>query len=263
MNYSAKFSKIEAWKEIYRWYTKWEQSLLLPGYDYLLDSKLSEIEEYLSISRINALERCIHAAKDNANEWRKYNPKTTEEINEFYKQSNIYIFDLMWWHSITMGLSPLRRINFLEFAIDQKITKYLDYGCGIGSTGILFAKHGFDVTLADIGFYVLNFAKWRFQKRNLDLQTIHLPCSLPKEKYELISSFDVLEHVKNLREIVYDIYTALMPGGYFIFNFGGEEEEEEKYPQHINHDVHMILEVMYKVGFKLLKIEDEYYYMEK
>lgn len=255
------FSKIDAWREVYRWYTKWEQSLLLPRYDYLLDSQLSEIEEYLNISREEALKRCINAAKDNAKNWIQSNPETPQEVENFYTNSTIYIFDLMWWHSITMGLSPLRRINVLEFALTQGIKNYLDYGCGVGSTGILFAKHGLEVTLTDIGHKVLKFAAWRFKKRNLNVNVINFSEKLPKSNYELISAFDVLEHLVNIEVLVINIYSALVKNGYFVINLG--DGQEESYPQHINHDTRRILDTVINAGFKLIKIEDDYYYFQK
>jgi hypothetical protein len=51
----------------------------------------------------------------------------------------------------------------LHFARQYGCQCYLDFGSGVGSGGILFARHGFEVTLADISSTLLGFSPWRLR----------------------------------------------------------------------------------------------------
>ena len=47
-------------------------------------------------------------------------------------------------------LSPLAYVLALRFAQQHGCQSYLDFGAGVGSGGLLFARHGLQTTLADI-----------------------------------------------------------------------------------------------------------------
>ena len=66
-------------------------------------------------------------------------------------QSQATMYELMWWHTLVDDNSPLAYVTALQFGPAARVS-YLpvDFGAGVGSGGILFARHGFAVTLADI-----------------------------------------------------------------------------------------------------------------
>ena len=71
---------------------------------------------------------------------------------------------------------------------------YLDFGSGISSGPILFARYGMDVASADISSSLLAFSAWRFQKRDLHARLIDLKHqSLPHNTFALVTAMDVFE----------------------------------------------------------------------
>ena len=86
-------------------------------------------------------------------------------IERFYDESRTTMYELMWWHSLRDDASPLAYVTALHLAQQRGCRRYLDFGAGVGSGGILFARHGFDVTLADISSTLLQFTSWRLGRR--------------------------------------------------------------------------------------------------
>lgn len=131
----------------------YREALLLPGTQDLAESLVQELAEYKGLSKQEVRE--IQAkAKALLNEgW-----KRRKSVTDFYANSEYYLYDLSLFHS-KYGTAE-ETIRALNFAKGQGLAKILDFGAGIGSTAIVFAKHGFEVTLAEISDVLLEFARW-------------------------------------------------------------------------------------------------------
>jgi len=138
--------------------------------------------------------KLLVGAKLVAEDWNKMNPKTPEEITNFYKTTKNYIYDLASWHFTTRRKFDVELLSALQ---RDKPKTILDYGCGIGQNAFMLAKNGFDVTLADVGSYTLDFAKHRFDSHNLNysLWTVDEQPMPERESFDVILLFDVLEHI--------------------------------------------------------------------
>src|SRR2546428_3860327 len=100
----------------------------------------------------------------------------------------------MWWHTWSANASPLSYVAALHFARSQGGRRYLDFGAGMGSGSILFARHGFDVTLADISSTLLRFSAWRLDLRRLPATYVDLKTAeLPAGAFDLVTAMDVFE----------------------------------------------------------------------
>ncbi len=99
----------------------------------------------------------------------------------------------------------------------------------------MFGLAGFAVTLADIADPLRNFAKWRLERRGLRVQTIDLKHEgLERSRYDVITCFDVLEHVPDPLAAVKRMRDALRPGGtYFLYAPFGLDPER---PMHVVHE---------------------------
>ena len=97
-----------------------------------------------------------------------------DSVENFYNESEAMIYELMWWHTLSEDASPLAYVTALHFAKMHGCRSYLDFGAGVGSGGILFARHGLDVTLADISSPMLDFSQWRFRLRGLSAHFVDL-----------------------------------------------------------------------------------------
>lgn len=102
-----------------------------------------------------------------------------------------------------------------------KDVKILDVGCGTGELLKELQKFGIP-TGVDISPQAVNFCKKRGIKRVILGELPNLP--FPKNSFSLILCLDVLEHVKNDREAIKNLYETLKPDGILIlfvptFNF--------------------------------------------
>jgi mycofactocin glycosyltransferase len=213
----------------------WSDSLRLDGHADLKSSLLSEVGEYVGCSDLDRVEqRCRGAVVELKDEWERRGADAADgaAVEAFYDQSQAYPFDLMWWHTLSDDTTPLAYVVALKFAEDHGCRRYLDFGSGVGSAGILFARHGFEVTLADISSPLLAFAASRLKRRGLACTLLDLKeTSLPPAHYDLVTAMDVWEHLADPVGVVDQVADAIAPGGFLFGRFAAEPHTN--YPQHI------------------------------
>ena len=152
----------------------WTENLLLPGETALVDSAIKELCMFYSISEDEALSLCRCGVADSKKEWEGKRRDEKSQTIDFYNNSKSYIFEHMWWHTLSMNDEPLMNVDALKIAVKNKVVSYLDFGCGVGTNGILFPKHGINTTLADVSSTMLTFARWRLSIRNLEAEFLDL-----------------------------------------------------------------------------------------
>ncbi len=111
---------------------------------------------------------------------------------EFYRETSIYLY-----HSIGYFFEGLKRpyYGMLFNATANRHVSILDYGCGPGLDGVLFAMAGYSVSFADVPSKSLEYLKWRLHRRGypVDVYTIgeddDIPC------HHIVWCMDVLEHM--------------------------------------------------------------------
>lgn len=157
-----------------------------------------------------------------------------------------------------------KKFNFVKSYLQFK-AKVLDFGCGLGDfIGILkkerFKPYGYDLSPS-----AAKFVKEKYQ----------VPClsssvnsqSFPKDFFDAITCFDVIEHAPNFKTIINFFGTWLKPKGYLFITtpdlnswdakvFGPFWYGFKKIPEHINYfspkTIKMTLE---SKEFKILKIQ--------
>lgn len=227
----------------------WEQALTLEGYGNLQESLLAELGRYVDCPDVAEIQRrCIHAVANVKHEWEeKVHSADRQSIERFYDESQAMLYELMWWHTLGDDLSPLAYLLAMRFAQQHGCQRYLDFGAGVGSGGILFGRHGFQVTLADISSSLLRFSAWRLGIRRLPAQYIDLKLSgLPSHAFEMITAMDVFEHLSDPVEAVEKLWKALKPGGFLYARIAAEPDEDR--PQHIVQDFEPTFERMQTLG---------------
>jgi len=219
------------------------------GTTQLLSDVVEEIQPYLGwdISQVlGALFKGRELMKD---EWNTRSPQGRDEVVNFYKETENYIFDLAWWHR-DFGRKQLTTAA-IDICRQNRSRKILDFGCGTGQDGILFAEAGFDVTLGDLPGKTFDYAKWRIEKSGLDIDFVNSDGLT--ERYDAILCFDVLEHIWEPGEIVKYLYQHLSDGGILLVttHFGHSEE----HPMHLaRNDKYMgdnFTEMMSEAGFRM------------
>jgi SAM-dependent methyltransferase len=229
----------------------WTEALILEGQQDLRQSLLTELAAYLGCVDLAALESsCRDATRVLSNDWRRMvDPADPRSIERFYDQGQGYLFELMWWHTLVADPGPLAYVLALDFARQRQSGRcYLDFGAGVGAGSLLFARHGFRVSHADISSTLLRFSQWRMERRGLWAEFIDLKdASLPPEAFDTITAMDVFEHLPDPVTAVDHLAIALKRGGFLFGRFAAEPDEDR--PQHIVFDFGPVLERLTSWGF--------------
>ncbi len=211
----------------------WKKALVLPGQPDLRTSLVSELAEYLGQPYEQVETRCRNAASALVKRWQAASPATGEQVLDFYRQADDYLYDLTWWHTLVEDDSALVQVEALEAARSLRLHSALDFGCGIGSLGLALAVNGLQVTLADVNSTLLDFARFRFERRGLPAHFIDLSTgtALHGETFEFIAAVDVLEHIPDPLPALEDMASALQPGGILFIHLPASADAA--HPMHL------------------------------
>lgn len=206
----------------------WRDALILDSNNSLQESLLMELAQYDKEDKSKTREKIEQSTFLLGDKW---NSLDGNKKNDFYIDSaKIYKYDLTKYH-MQYGTS-VQVSELLMFAKYNKAVNILDYGSGIGSASLVFANLGFNMTLTDVSSELLDYAKWRFNRRNFSASFLQVPQNnIPNNKFDIIFSLDVLEHVFNIDAVLDQIFLALKPKGFFFFTV---VEQNDLHPMHIN-----------------------------
>ncbi len=99
-----------------------------------------------------------------------------------------------------------------KFVEDKKV---LDYGCGSGYGSHMLSETAASVTGVDISKEAVDFADREYKSGNLHFKTIS---ELENEKFDIITSFQVIEHVPDDKEYAAALQKLLNPGGLLLIS---------------------------------------------
>ncbi len=102
--------------------------------------------------------------------------------------------------------------NTLKFVQGKKV---LDYGCGSGYGTYMLSETADKITGVDISSEAIDYAQKNYTKENLNFLTLS---ELSDEKFDVITSFQVIEHVYNDKEYVQKLKTLLNTNGVLIIS---------------------------------------------
>lgn len=215
-------------------------------------SALNELEEYLKIDK-KEIEKLMLVEVPVDIDWKKLNPnpENEDEVNKFYMKTDSYIYELMAANHIVQTLySYYVLINKIK---DLNIKTIVDYGAGAGTLSILFKKLGYNVIYADLPGKTFDFAKFRFEKRELDIKMINLlEDDLSDEDFDCILSTEVVEHVVDPKKLIKTFSKYLDVGEYLIVSESCEYTED--FASHLVHNKKYggenFITLMKEFGFK-------------
>jgi len=228
----------------------WEQALLLGGHRDLQECLLSEIGKYIDSTDLVEIERrCTDAVALLKREWEAtVTSSDRQSIERFYDATETTVYELMWWHTLHDDASPLAYVTALHFARQRGCHSYLDFGAGVGSGAILFVRHGFEATLADISSPLLRFSRWRLDQRALSAICVDLKTStLPRHAFDFVTAMDVFEHLADPEGTVELLSEVLRCGGFLYARIASEVDPDR--PQHIARDFGPTFERLRALGF--------------
>src|SRR4030042_1256972 len=100
----------------------------------------------------------------------------------------------------------------------KKQGKLLDVGCATGLFMLEAQASNFDVYGIDVSEYALSIAKKRFGKK-VQLGSVE-ESKLPHNEYDIVTLFDVIEHLADPRKVLIKVKDLLKDDGLVIINTG-------------------------------------------
>jgi 2-polyprenyl-3-methyl-5-hydroxy-6-metoxy-1,4-benzoquinol methylase len=234
---------------------RWQEALLLPGESDIARSCLRELSEFYGISAAEAQRACESAVAGAKQEWESGPRQTKQQVLDFYRGTRSYVFEHMWWHATSLEKNSAN-VAIADLAMQRGARDYLDLGSGVGANGLLFARLGMRVTLADISSTMLDFARWRFQRRGIAATFIDLnEQELPPGRFDFATAVDVFEHLSDPASVLRQLHAALAVGGVLVFNVAAGFDPDR--PMHLLRTRYPVLRAVRRSGLRYLGREAE------
>lgn len=129
-------------------------------------------------------------------------------------------------HNVT-GIEHLHRYAIACELADKKTV--LDIACGDGYGCGLLAQHAKDVTGVDIDQTTIKEAEKKYARDNIRfIQADVRNTTLPDQTYDLVVSFETLEHIAEHEVFLSEIKRLLKPGGRLIISTPDKKEYSDK-----------------------------------
>jgi len=109
---------------------------------------------------------------------------------QLYRTSEAYLYNLT---AFAMSGTKLPYLDALTSSVPPG-SRLLDYGCGIGSDGLMLLEAGYRVEFADFHNPSTAYLRWRLQDRSLEAPVYDLDGYVPGG-FDAAYAFDVIEHV--------------------------------------------------------------------
>jgi SAM-dependent methyltransferase len=212
--------------------------LRLPGQHDIRAAILDDLSTFYHLSAAECIWRCTHWEELSTQEWHAKPRNSATAIADFYHTTTSWSFDLLWYaylqaqgYRFPVQACIARAIEQPGDAVEHGAVarttvpgedshRHLDFGSGIGVTSQLFAALGYRSDLADISTTLLDFARYRLERRGQRVGYIDLNMrDLPDATYDVITAMDTLAHVVDLPTISASLHRALVPGGLLFTNF--------------------------------------------
>lgn len=117
---------------------------------------------------------------------------SAQDEDSFYRSSQGYLYNLTAFAMTNTKLPYLRELT-RHLAPGARV---LDYGCGIGSDGLLLLEAGYRVEFAEFDNPSAAYLRWRLERRSLHAPVHDLDAEVPSG-FDAAYAFDVIEHVRN------------------------------------------------------------------
>lgn len=242
----------------------WTDSLLLPGSDDPCDSALHELADYFQISPDEARVRCEHWEDDSVLEWERASRDTPEGLLDFYRTTQSWIFDTVWYHAQQCSFERFPESVAIAHGLrHMRPGHILDLGAGPGSTGLFFHRLGWQVSMADISTTMQEFARWRFAQRGLSATFYDTSKEdLPAVTFDLITAIDVVAHIPNWKREAARLHRSLKMGGLLVFNVDSRPKAREN-QWHLYEHHYPVIRPMRSAGFRRLPTIEFFYVYQK
>jgi 2-polyprenyl-3-methyl-5-hydroxy-6-metoxy-1,4-benzoquinol methylase len=215
---------------------RWKKALVTDGGAELRPALLAELGAYFGgVGPAEVARRCEQSVATLRHEWQGHvDPGQRSSVETFY-ESETTIYELTDWHTLHDDDGPLAYLLGLDIALERRVARCLDFGSGVGAGALVFGSAGIAPTLADISTTLLDFCRWRLERRAIAASFVDLKTTpLPDARFDMILAMDVFEHLVDPVETAERLWKALAPGGVLFARIHAEDDVER--PHHIVRD---------------------------
>jgi SAM-dependent methyltransferase len=228
------------------------------------EAAIRDLIEYSGLPEDEVRYLAANSQSITAKKWAEADRSTPEGLRAFYSGVTSWVFGTLSYHArqAEQKQTPLPVQAAIALA-DRKPGAHLDFGCGVATANLLFARLGWQATAADVAPPLLDFARWRFAKFGVDAKVIDLNTeALPPDSYDLITAFNTMVHVDKPSVALRNLHAALKPGGLLVFDI--DSRKKSGTDQWFLYDSHApILSGMRRLGFARRKPAGVLYIYEK
>jgi hypothetical protein len=134
-------------------------------------------------------------AFENDRLWR-YQEQLDAEFEAVGDEDRFYLTSQGYLYNLTAFAMTATKLPYLQELVRRvpRGARLLDYGCGIGSDGLLLLEAGYRVEFADFDNPSVEYLRWRLRRRGLDAPIHDLAHGVPGG-FAAAYAFDVIEHV--------------------------------------------------------------------
>lgn len=208
------------------------------------EQRAKELAQFFGMSEADALAKLnlgfgYHHAEVTA-DWKRANPQTDDEILEWYRTTDSYVWELSSYHLDENFNYRGQCAGIAESLLVKSVNRVLCLGDGIGDLSIWLRGAGMDAVYHDLaGSRTAQFAEMRTKmylgEWRAALQNGWMASTANPESVDAVVSLDYLEHVVDVERDVRAIYAVLRPGGWLCSQnaFACGSGPDGSIPQHL------------------------------
>ncbi|MBN2288017.1 MAG: hypothetical protein JXQ83_01695, partial [Candidatus Glassbacteria bacterium] len=168
-----------------------KRRLVIVPYRKRKSRALAEICAFTGEDLQTVEEKCDRAGLETVSLWKRRTPSTDPEVRRFYQENAFYVYELMKTE-YNGGQDEVVQGVLAEVRTGERV---LDYGGGCGTLSIALAGAGARASHLDLEGVLLDFAVFRFERRELTVGVVAAGGAEPLTGlYDTIACIDVLEH---------------------------------------------------------------------
>lgn len=195
------------------------------------DAAHQELVEYSGLPLEEVVRLDLESNSITARKWAEVD-HTPEGLKKFYCSVTEWVFGTLGYHARQAEAHTTTLPIDAAMAIDgHQPGDHLDFGAGVATASLMFARLGWKISIADVSPPLLDFARWRLARANVPAEIIDLQAgqTLPKQRYDLITAFNTMVHVADPLVAIRDLHEALRPGGLLVFDIDARNGDEGWY----------------------------------
>jgi dTDP-4-dehydrorhamnose reductase len=217
-------------------------------------------EDSVVIAREHLERGFIHLHQAVAASFNQYNPQTDEQILDWYRTTEAYIWELTAYH-LDEGFNYQGMCDGIITHLQGcQAHKVLCVGDGVGTLTLRLRTAGIDAVYHDlVDSLTANFAQFRFWRQLGRVGDVLLSDgwepNFPAAQFDAVICTDFLEHVTDVPQWVGAVFETLKPGGRALFQnaFGAGSGRTGSIPMHLARNDRYVTEytsLMQQVGWK-------------